>query len=253
MRRRSRRSTARARRHNDPVLAALGHFCFHHRRLVLVGWLVAFLVGLGLGVPGLPAAEHRLLRDEDRVVPGLRHHEQLRAVRLAHLRRRRRLAGSTHDARRTSTDSRRRPPPTPGVARVIDPATAPPEAGLVAADGKAVLYPRRPQGPRADGENRALDSVETTPPHPRPGHAVARSSSAATSCCSARAPSQSQKDTERGEAVALPDHAAGDGVPVRRIRRRGHPAARRLLLHRRWPRRAVRLLRSCPSTRACRP
>jgi hypothetical protein len=45
-----RHSPTAARRHNDPVLASLGRFCFHHRRLVLVGWLVAFVVGLGVGV-----------------------------------------------------------------------------------------------------------------------------------------------------------------------------------------------------------
>jgi len=36
------------------VLTRLGRFCFHHRRLVLAGWLVAFVAGLAVGVQVFP-------------------------------------------------------------------------------------------------------------------------------------------------------------------------------------------------------
>jgi RND superfamily putative drug exporter len=86
---------------------------------------------------------------------------------------------------------------------VIDPVTAPPEAGLVASDGKAVLFLVDLKDLRADGEDRALDAVgerlrtlgeDTGTEVILGGDLLLERESA----------EQSKKDTERGEAVAVP-------------------------------------------------
>jgi putative drug exporter of the RND superfamily len=185
------------------VLAALGRFCFHHRRLVLVGWLVAFVVGLGVGVQVFP----RLRTDYsgttiesfqgfDIMSDSAQYGSRISAVVEG--------AGKADRGDLTAAASDLRQ--IPGVARVIDPITAPPEAGLVAADGKAVLFLvdlKNLKDLNSDGADRALDQVE------KRFHTLGEDTGAEVILggdllLQRESAQQSQQDTERGEAVALP-------------------------------------------------
>ena len=192
------------RRHNEPVLASLGRFCFHHRRLVLVGWLVAFVAGLGIGVQVFPrlktdysGSSIESFQGFDILGQSAQYGSRISAVvegvdKINPTTLRDDLTAAATDLRQIE-----------GVARVIDPTTAPPEAGVVATDGKAVLFLVDLKDLRADGEDRALDAVETR----------LRTLGADTGAevilggdllLQRESAEQSQQDTERGEAVALP-------------------------------------------------
>jgi RND superfamily putative drug exporter len=204
------------------VLASLGRFCFHHRRLILVGWLVAFVAGIAIGVQVFPklktdysgtkiesfqgfdimsdSAQYgsrisAVVEDVNKVDPTTLHDD---------------LASAATDLRQIN-----------GVARVIDPTTAPPQAGLVATDGTAVLFlvdlkdlnsnseNRGPdanggnQALNADGENRALDAVEARM-RTLGVDSGAKVVLGGDLLLQRESAQQSQRDTERGEAVALP-------------------------------------------------
>ena len=180
------------------MLASLGRFCFHHRRLVLVGWLVAFVIGLGVGVQVFPrlstdysGTQIESFQGFDIMTDTAEYGPRISAV----------VEGNGNlDALATAATDLRE---IPGVARVIDPVSAPPEAGLVATDGKAVLFLVDLKDLRADGEDRALDAVEerlrtlgedTGTEVILGGDLLLERESA----------EQSKKDTERGEAVAVP-------------------------------------------------
>ena len=186
------------------MLARLGRFCFHHRRLVLVGWLVAFVAGLGTGVQVFPrlSTDYSGTTIESFQGFDLMTQSQQYGSRISALveglegidptRLHEELAGSAGDLRGIN-----------GVARVIDPTTAPPEAGVVAPDGEAVLFLVDLKDLRAEGEDRALNAVEkrlqtfakdTVTEVILGGDLLLQRESA----------EQSQKDTERGEAVAVP-------------------------------------------------
>jgi putative drug exporter of the RND superfamily len=186
------------------VLASLGRFCFRHRRLVLAGWLVAFVAGVGVGVQVFPklSTDYSGTRIEsfqgfDIMKQSAQYGSRISAV----------VEGvhqgvpkaNQGDLAAAAADLRR----IPGVARVVDPTTAPPEAGLVATDGRAVLFLVDLKDLRADGEDRALDAVETRL------HTLGRDTGAQVVIggdllLQRESAEQSQRDTERGEAVALP-------------------------------------------------
>jgi RND superfamily putative drug exporter len=186
------------------VLASLGRFCFHHRRLILVGWLVAFVAGIAIGVQVFPrlktdysGSSIESFQGFDILDQSAQYGSRIVAVvegvkKVDPTTLRGDLSAAAADVRRID-----------GVARVIDPTSAPPGAGLVAADGTAVLLLVDLRDLDSTGENRALDAVETrlrtlgTDTGARVilgGDLLLQRESAA----------QSQKDTERGEAVALP-------------------------------------------------
>jgi RND superfamily putative drug exporter len=195
------------------VLASLGRFCFHHRRLILVGWLVAFVAGLAIGVQVFPklktdysGTKIESFQGFDIMSDSAQYGSRISAV----------VEGvdkvdtaALHDDLTAAAADLRK---INGVARVIDPTTAPPEAGLVATDGTAMLLLVDLKDRNADGENRALDadsenealdavetrmrtlSVDSGAKVVLGGDLLLQRESA----------EQSQKDTERGEAVALP-------------------------------------------------
>ena len=185
------------------MLAALGHFCFRHRRAVLLAWLVALLGGLAVGsqvfgrlstdysgstIESFAGFDH--LRDASRYgsritayVEGAPDDAQVRSA----------LQAATEDL--AATD---------GVAQVLDPLTAPAAAGLVAPDRTAVLVlVDLDKGLEGTAEDRAVDAVETR----------LRAVGEATGgdvllggqlLLQRESAEQAQKDTELGELVALP-------------------------------------------------
>jgi putative drug exporter of the RND superfamily len=183
------------------VLASLGRFCFHHRRPVLVGWLVAFVVGLAIGVQVFPRLNTDYSGTKIESFQGFDILDQTDQYgsRISALVEDQDITRLSSQIATTATDLRQ----IDGVARVIDPTTAPPDAGVIAPDGKAVLLLVDLKDLRAAGEDRALDDVEARlrTLGQDTGATVIAGGDLLLQRESAE---QSQKDTERGEAVALP-------------------------------------------------
>jgi putative drug exporter of the RND superfamily len=183
------------------VLASLGRFCFHHRRLVLVGWLVAFVAGLAIGVQVFPRLSTDYSGTQIESFQGfdIMSDSAQYGSRISGLVERPKDISATswqNDLATTAADLRT----IDGVARVIDPTTAPPEAGVIATDGQAVLFL---VDLKADGEDRALDAVETRLRNLGNGTG-AEVILGGDLLLQRESAEQSQQDTERGEAVALP-------------------------------------------------
>ena len=110
------------------MLARLGRSCFRHRRLVLVAWLVAFVGGITAGVQVFPRLETDYSGSAIESFAGYDHLEESAefGTRISALVDRpdgtagqEALAGALADLRATD-----------GVARAVDPLTAPAEAEL---------------------------------------------------------------------------------------------------------------------------
>jgi RND superfamily putative drug exporter len=182
------------------MLASLGRFCFRHHRMVLLAWLVAFAAGIGVGVQVFP----RLVTDySDSTIESFEGFDHLDASSLYGSRitalvsspdvTRQRGAVSTAVAALDADDE---------VARVLDPTTAPPAAGLVSRDRTAALITvdltqhLRDEDAAVDRVSRRLRAIGDQPrTDVLLGGDLLLDREAAT---------QSQRDTERGEIVALP-------------------------------------------------
>ena len=185
------------------MLPALGHFCFRHRRIVLAAWLLAFVAGISVGVGVFGRLTGSFSGSSVESFAGSQHVDQ--ASRFgsevtayvegapADPRLRSAVAAAARDLRATN-----------GVVRVLDPATAPPQAHLVAADGRAVLMVVDLQKGLPDAaQNRALDAVERRVR--AVGHVTGQRVLLGGDLLLQReSAAQSKKDTELGEYVALP-------------------------------------------------
>jgi putative drug exporter of the RND superfamily len=184
------------------VLVSLGRFCFRHRKLVALAWLVAFVGGMLLGVQVFGRLGSDYSGSTVESYAGFDHLS----------------TSAEYGPRITAVVEKRtaRPPAAPvsaaardlsrvsGVARVLDPATAPAQAGLVAADGRAVLVVVDLAKDLPDAqEDTAVDAVTARL------HALGRTAGldvllGGDLLLNRELNEQSQKDTELGEYVALP-------------------------------------------------
>ena len=184
------------------MLSSLGHFCFRHRRLVLLAWLVAFVGGIAVGVQVFPRLVTDFSGSSIESFAGFDHLDEsapygARVTALA--------ATPTDPAgRRAVAGAARELSGTAGVARAVDPLTAPPAAGLVSPDGRSMLLVvDLDKGLGLGAENDTVDAVveqlralggDLGTDVLLGGDTLLRRESA----------EQSQRDTERGEFVALP-------------------------------------------------
>jgi RND superfamily putative drug exporter len=184
------------------VLARLGRSCFRHRRLVLLAWLVAFVGGITAGVQVFPRLSTDYSGSSIESFAGYDHLEEsaefgsrISALidRPADTAGQQALADALADLRATD-----------GVARAVDPLTAPAEAGLVSPDGtKALVVVDLTE----DLEGAAFDeAVDATTTRLRqlgddlPGEVLL----GGNELLQQESAEQSQRDIERGELVALP-------------------------------------------------
>ena len=184
------------------MLSSLGRFCVRHRRAVLLGWLVAFVGGIGIGVQVFPRLNTDYSGSSIESFAGFDHLDASAqyGARVTALLPRPADASATGSVTAAAGDLRR----TAGVARVLDPVSAPPAAGLVSRDGASALVvvdlDRRLDGA---AEDTAIDGT------------VARLRQLGTdldtkvllggdTLLQRESAEQSQRDTERGEIVALP-------------------------------------------------
>jgi RND superfamily putative drug exporter len=184
------------------VLARLGRFCFRHRRAVLLAWLLAFLGGITAGVQVFPRLNTDYSGSSIESFAGYDHLEdsaefgsRISALvdRPADASGRRAVAAAVADLQGTD-----------GVARAVDPLTAPPEIGLVSPDGtKAMVVVDLEKGLEGEPFDAAVDATTTRlrALHDDLGGEVLLGGNTLLQEESAE---QSQRDTERGELVALP-------------------------------------------------
>jgi RND superfamily putative drug exporter len=182
------------------VLASLGRTCFRHHRVVLAAWLVAFVAGIGIGVQVFPRLETDYSGTTIESFAGFDHLDESSryGARISALVEAPDVAVLRDAVGAAASDLRA----TEGVGRVVDPFTAPAEAGLVAQDGRAVLVAVDLDREVVD-EDAAADAVSerlrALGDQPQTdvllgGNLLLQRESA----------EQSQRDTERGEFVALP-------------------------------------------------
>jgi RND superfamily putative drug exporter len=182
------------------VLEWLGRFCVRHRRAVLVGWLVAFVAGSGVGVQVFPRLNVDYSGSSIESFAGFDHLEESAAYggRVTAL-----LELPRDDAgRRELADAARDLAAVDGVGRVADPLGAPPAAGLVNADRSHALLVVDLDRDVLD-EDAAVDAVESrlrALDRALPGEVLL----GGDLLLQRESSEQSQKDTERGELIALP-------------------------------------------------
>ena len=184
------------------MLASLGRFCFHHRRLVLVAWLVAFVGGITAGVQVFPRLNTDYSGSSIESFAGFDHLDEsaeygsrITAIVDAPTG----SAGEQVVARAVATLGR-----TDDVGRVVDPLTAPPELGLVSPDGrKAVVVVDLVKDLDGAGFDTAVDAVEEQL-RALGDRLGSRALLGGNTLLQRESAEQSQRDTERGEFVALP-------------------------------------------------
>ncbi len=182
------------------MLSTLGRFCVRHRRVVLAAWLVAFVAGIGAGVQVFPrltvdysGSSIESFAGLDRLDESAEYGARVTALLPVPTEAPGRAAVATAAADLSRSD---------GVARVLDPLSAPAQAGLVSPDGRSGLLV-------VDLDRQVLDedaTVDTVVDRLRQldrqvdgevllgGNLLLDRESA----------EQSQRDIERGELVALP-------------------------------------------------
>ena len=184
------------------VLQSLGNFCVRRRRWVLTGWLVAFVGGLALGVQVFPrlttdysGSDIESFAGFDHLISSAQYGPRITA--LADL-----PTDTAGRAAVTSTAATLRR--TTDVGRVVDPLAAPPATGLISPDGHSMLIVvdlrRDLSGAR---ESTAVDMVQATLRKldtRLPGTVLL----GGDTLLQRESAAQSQRDTERGEFVALP-------------------------------------------------
>jgi len=184
------------------VLASLGRFCFRHRRLVLLGWLVAFAAGITAGVQVFPRLNTDYSGSSIESFAGYDHLDE----------------SAEYGSRITAIVDRPTGPEAEqavasavtaldridGVARVVDPLTAPPEIGLVSPDGrKAIVVVDLFKDLDGSDFDTAVDDVEEQL-RGLGEQLGGRALLGGNTLLQRESAEQSQRDTERGEFVALP-------------------------------------------------
>ncbi|HTE74524.1 MAG TPA: MMPL family transporter [Actinomycetes bacterium] len=184
------------------MLARLGRSCFRHRRLVLLAWLVAFVGGITAGVQVFPRLDTDYSGSSIESFAGYDHLELSAEFgsRISALVDRPTDADGQQALSAALADLRI----TEGVARAVDPLTARAEAGLVSPDGtKALVVVDLTRGLEGAPLDEAVDATTNRLRQlgdDLPGEVLL----GGNELLQRESAEQSQRDTERGELVALP-------------------------------------------------